>query len=137
MPEELGWRSYGLDALRAKFNGLTASLILGTVRAIWHIPLFFISGYPLQEHSGEPLKVFVFFADLIPKTFIYTYVCFSNNRSILAAILLHFVINFTGNVIEIDAFTEFIQMILLTLTAGFLIAQNRELFLRKEVEQQI
>jgi len=55
LPEELGWRGYWLDGLRIKFNGLIASLLLGCVWACWHIPLFMIKGYPLQEFAGNRL----------------------------------------------------------------------------------
>ncbi|MFW6056790.1 MAG: CPBP family intramembrane glutamic endopeptidase [Chloroflexota bacterium] len=34
VPEELGWRGYGLDSLRTRFNLLTSSLILATFWAI-------------------------------------------------------------------------------------------------------
>ncbi|ODR81820.1 hypothetical protein BG842_26385, partial [Haladaptatus sp. W1] len=42
--EELGWRGYVLDRLQLRWSALVASLILGVVWAIWHLPLFFISG---------------------------------------------------------------------------------------------
>jgi membrane protease YdiL (CAAX protease family) len=121
VPEEIGWRGYGLDALCGKYGYLTASVILGVAWGVWHIPLFFIEGYPLRGHIGEPLKLIVFFADLIPKSLIFTYVFFSNNRSILSAILLHFMVNFVGQIIEIDTVTEFIQMLLLFGVATYIL----------------
>ncbi len=42
--EELGWRPYGVDALRSKNSILRASLIFGSLWAIWHLPVFFIEG---------------------------------------------------------------------------------------------
>ena len=40
--EELGWRGYVLDRLQATRSALTATLILGVVWSLWHLPLFFI-----------------------------------------------------------------------------------------------
>lgn len=44
LPEEYGWRGYALDPLQSRFSALTASLILGAIWALWHLPLFFIEG---------------------------------------------------------------------------------------------
>jgi membrane protease YdiL (CAAX protease family) len=44
IPEELGWRGYGLDSLQARWNAFTSSLILGAAWALWHLPQFFIRG---------------------------------------------------------------------------------------------
>lgn len=41
--EETAWRGFALPRLQARFNPLAASLILGTLWALWHLPLFFIS----------------------------------------------------------------------------------------------
>lgn len=128
LPEELGWRGHWLDGLRIKFNGLIASLLLGGVWACWHIPLFMIKGYPLQELAGNRLMLFVYFAMLLPKAIIFTYIFYSNNRSTLAAILFHFMGNFVGTIIEIAVVTEFIQWLLFTAIAIYLVSARRDIF---------
>jgi len=72
LPEELGWRGYALDGLRVRSNGLIASLILGVVHAAWHIPLFYIEGYPLRDYLAQPLMMIVYFALIIPKAVVMT-----------------------------------------------------------------
>ena len=43
MLEELGWRGYGMDALRSRLVILNASILFGLLWALWHAPMFFIS----------------------------------------------------------------------------------------------
>jgi len=57
LPEEMAWRGYVLDGLQARWNALVASLIIGSLWTIWHLPLFLIEGsyqYGLgSEHPGS------------------------------------------------------------------------------------
>jgi uncharacterized protein len=42
--EEFGWRSYALPILENKFGIWMANIILGIIHALWHLPLWFITG---------------------------------------------------------------------------------------------
>jgi membrane protease YdiL (CAAX protease family) len=44
LAEELGWRGFALDPLQKGRSALSASLILGVVWALWHLPLFLMEG---------------------------------------------------------------------------------------------
>lgn len=128
VPEELGWRGYWLDKLRSKYSGLTASLIIAVGWSIWHLPLFFMPGYPLQEFTASAARLAVYFLLLLPLSIIYTYVFYRNNRSTISAILFHFMVNFTGSIIAIELQTEWIQLIVYFVAALILIKRNPQIF---------
>ncbi|GAA4437009.1 type II CAAX endopeptidase family protein [Pontibacter saemangeumensis] len=129
LPEEIGWRGYLLESLRNDFSGLQSSFIIALVWGIWHVPLFFVEGYPLQGFIASPLLLFTFFGNLFPLSILYTWLYYANRRSILAAILFHFMINYAGTIIRISPFTELVQFIWLLVIALFLVLQNKRIFL--------
>ena len=48
--EELGWRGYALPKLLETRSPLVASLIIGVLWGLWHLPTFFIAGTPQFNH---------------------------------------------------------------------------------------
>ncbi len=130
LPEELGWRGYLLDGLAEKWNPFYASLIIGVVWGIWHLPLFFIEGYPLTEYAASSTLLIVYFGSLIPKSIIMTYIYFKTDRSILTAVLFHFLVNFMGMYLNLSPSTEVIQFIIFVL-GSLLIMRDKRLFFQK------
>jgi len=126
--EELGWRGYWLESLGKQFNLFTTSLIIAVTWVLWHFPLFHIAGSPLAGLSSDPLRMVVFLGRVLPISILFTWVYCCSNRSILAAILFHLTINFTGSIIHIDSVSKFIEMLLLNLIAGIVLLKKRELF---------
>lgn len=95
LPEEIGWRGYLLDRLQARWNALTASLVLGIVWWSWHLPLFVLPGYfdAFGRAAPTPLD---FLYGIVPAAILYTWIYNNTRRSVLAVIVLHFMQNFTG-----------------------------------------
>jgi len=54
--EEVGWRGYALTELKKRFSLVASSLILGVIWGLWHLPLWFVSGY-----SGVDLLLYIVF----------------------------------------------------------------------------
>lgn len=92
-PEEYGWRGYALDRLQKAFNPLTASLILGFLWGIWHLPLHLIPGT-----TQAVIPVWEFVAQTIVLTVIYTWLHNGTGGSVLIASLFHAMGNLTGAV---------------------------------------
>lgn len=132
LPEELGWRGYGIDSLRSRFNLLEASLILSAIWAFWHIPLFFLEGSYQNKLMGYIPGLIAFFVALIPAEIMTDWLFYRNNRSTLAAICFHFSINLSGEILQLDPFTKVIQSVLLLGAALFIVWMDRELFIERK-----
>lgn len=82
--EELGWRGYALPRLQARYGSVGASLILGLLWGLWHLPLFWIPG---AVQYGLPIPGYVIAT--IGYTFIYTCIFNGTNGSVLLTCLYH------------------------------------------------
>ena len=96
IPEEMGWRGIALPKLMRKCGFNQATIFLGFMWAIWHLPLFFVEGtYQYQLVPGSSL-FWNFMFDIFFTTFIYSMIYIKTNQSIMAVILFHFMDNFSG-----------------------------------------
>ena len=92
--EELGWRGYALPRLLKQFNPLIASLILGAIWGVWHLPSFYISSL---VQSGLSLPVFLCFAMI--NSILITWIFQHTGGSVLAIVLFHYAVNFSFSII--------------------------------------
>jgi membrane protease YdiL (CAAX protease family) len=86
--EELGWRGYALPLLLEKRSAVSASLILGLIWGVWHLPTFVIPGTP---QYGLPFAAFVLLT--IEYSILMTWVFLHTHGSVLIATLFHGAIN--------------------------------------------
>lgn len=117
VPEEIGWRGYGLPALLRSVSPIYASGLISCFWCLWHIPLFFIPGYPLGDLLKEPLRLLFYLLDFFPNTLLYTWLFFSTKGSVAAAILFHWSGNFWGMAFETGTLAEGIALLLKTVCA--------------------
>jgi len=88
--EEVGWRGYALPALQARYSALVASLILGLVWGLWHLPLILTP----QARSGvAEVPVLLFLLDIVASSVFYAWVYNNTRGSLFAVTLLHTVTN--------------------------------------------
>ena len=97
--EEIGWRGFALPRLEKRYGAIVASLIVGILWALWHLPLFVWSGSPM---SGYPVWPWV--ASLLAETFVLTWLYNSASRSVLITSLFHISMNLASVVIGVRSF---------------------------------
>ena len=90
--EELGWRGYALPRLQGKYSALTASLILGVIWSLFHLPLFLMHGGSVFGNlSSEPPLGFL--VRITAGAVLITWVYNNTRGSVLLAILFHAAVN--------------------------------------------
>ena len=82
--EEVGWRGFMLPRLLHWLSPLWASMMVGTVWFLWHLPLYAADGVAL---TGGFLASFL--AQLLATATIYTWFALRSGQSLLLAIVLH------------------------------------------------
>lgn len=92
--EETGKVGYFLDRLMDRFDPISAGLISGVVWAVWHVPLFLMVGY-FSQAGFEPV-VWRFFGTFVFLEVLLAWIYHNTDRSVLAAIVFHTVINLNG-----------------------------------------
>ena len=95
--EELGWRGFALPRLLNRYSATLASLILGVIWGLWHLPTFFTPGLP---QAGLQIPLFILTALSI--SIIVTWIFIHTKGSVFLCFLLHFSFNFTATFIGLD-----------------------------------
>ena len=97
--EELGWRGYALPRLAARFGVGLASILLGGIWALWHLPLFFA---PVGDTFGQSFPLYLLQVIALSVTMAWVY---SHTRgSLLPVMLLHAAVNNTKDIVpSVDA----------------------------------
>ncbi len=127
LAEELGWRGFALDRMARRFGLLGAALILGLIWWAWHLPLFFIRGTTHYTWGLFTPFFWLFLANVIPLSVFLAWAYERNHRSILAAIIGHFMYNFTlGLFYPFGATLMLIQTVLLYLVAAGLVIFDKK-----------
>ena len=82
--EEIGWRGLALPLLQHSLATIWASLVLGAIWAVWHLPAFLLSGTPQSAWS-----LTLFFVGTVPLSVIVTPMFNSSRGSILLPAFFH------------------------------------------------
>ena len=82
--EEIGWRGYALPKLRTKHSDLIASLGVGVIWGLWHLPNL----WPFQPKQ-DALDLLLFMSDILAISILYTWLYINSRESILLVSLFH------------------------------------------------
>jgi len=82
--EEVGWRGFALPNLQIQFHPILASVILGVLWGLWHLPWFWVEG-SVQQSMSVPFFVLA----TIGYSILYTWIYNGTQGSLLMMCLLH------------------------------------------------
>src|SRR5215213_3670140 len=94
--EEIGWRGFALPRMERLHGPLLASVILGVLWALWHLPEFLVPSWAASSGGGGLVSITLFTLTALTFTIVITWVFNNTRASVLLAILVH---------TSIDAFT--------------------------------
>ena len=130
--EELGWRGYLLPRL-TEWTGLaSASLIVGAIWAVWHLPLFFMPG---ADTAGQSFPLYVL--QLMAYSVTLAWLYWRTEGSLVLTMFMHAALNNTKDIVpsgaahstspfRLDATLVFrLTVLLLWIAAGLLLVRMR------------
>src|SRR5215472_6475424 len=98
LDEELGWRGFALPRMQARRPAFTASLLLGVLWGLWHLPLMIARGLPVTIAG---LVQLVFFILLVTAwAVLFTWVYNNTNGSLFLMVLMHTVLDIAALTIQ-------------------------------------
>ena len=132
--EEIGWRGYARPRLARRLGLARASLLLGIVWAVWHLPLFFVPGI---DNYGQSFAIFTLQVTAMSVAMAWLYA--RTGGSLLLVMLMHGASNQTRNIVPsavpgaADAFTlstylpAWLTVSLLWIAAGYFLVRMPKL----------
>jgi membrane protease YdiL (CAAX protease family) len=120
--EEFGWRGLALPLLQRRFAPFWASIVLGVIWAVWHIPAFLLSGAPQSSWSFP-----AFFVGVVALSVLITPMFNAARGSLLVPVLFHFQ---TNGPAWPDA--QPWDSLVFTLLAAIVVAVNRKALFTRE-----
>jgi uncharacterized protein len=115
--EEFGWRGYALPVLTTQVGWRGASLIVGCVWGLWHLPLFFIPG---TAQAQMPIALFM--ASSVAMSVILARMAVNTRFSIIPALVFHWAINAWPGFIPIIPNSASVRPYVLVMCILFVIA---------------
>lgn len=123
--EEIGWRGFLLPRLLKNRSAFQASLLLGTLWAMWHIPLFLIEGTVQSS-----ISFLIYFMYTVILTFFITFLYLKTDKRTSTALYMHTSANMAIGVfyvIDQSIGIIFVGIFMLGFLA-FLLLKNKETF---------
>ncbi len=94
--EEFGWRGYLMPTLTARMSWRAASLGVGVVWGLWHLPLFFMDGTAQAQMS-----IAIFLINIIAGSVLFGWLFERTARSVFPALVMHTSLNAFAGILGI------------------------------------
>ncbi|GIN72320.1 CAAX amino protease [Bacillus sp. J14TS2] len=119
--EEIGWRGFAQIELQKKYSPLKASIIIGFWWGLWHLPIWFTTGFK----GIDLIKYIVFFMIALISTKIVMTAFYNLNQNLIIPIIIHQFFNFfigliNGNLIDLIMYSAIFYFV----AAMFLVVIN-------------
>ncbi len=82
--EEFGWRGFAQEPLQEKIGVIPASLVIGAIWGLWHLPLWFMAG---DLHSAYSFLAFVMMTTSI--SIIYAWLYNASGKKLIVVVFFH------------------------------------------------
>ncbi len=92
--EEVGWRGYALPRLATLLGLGGASVLLGVMWALWHLPLFFLHG---SGSDGQSFPIYLLHVTALSVAMSWLY--WKTEGSLLLVMLMHATVNNTTGIV--------------------------------------
>jgi len=90
--EEVGWMGYAFEPMQDQGSASKATLVLGLIWAIWHVPFYIFI-------MADPVFIVAQVLILLGLRFLLVWIFNNTGKSVFAAILFHAVYNVTNGVL--------------------------------------
>jgi uncharacterized protein len=111
--EEVGWRGYAQPRLQYRLGPIGASLVIGSVWALWHLPLALIEG---STQGQPPFALYV--VHVVALAAIFTWLYMRSEASLLLATLLHASIQASGAILPVTGTAAYPATVAITVAAA-------------------
>ncbi len=115
LPEEMAWRGYAFHELSGK-SICQAQLIVASLWALWHVPLFFIQGSYQAGLGLFTTGFWLFFINIFASSFIAGWLYLKSRCSIVIAFVFHYLVNVTGELFNLSDSGEIAKHMLLAVS---------------------
>ena len=92
--EELGWRGFALPRLWNHFGLSLASVVLGIIWAVWHLPFFYLAGADKFDQSFP-----VYLLSVVALSIAMAWLYWRTRGSLLLVMLMHSAVNNTTGIV--------------------------------------
>ncbi|MHA6621807.1 CPBP family intramembrane glutamic endopeptidase [Pseudonocardia sp. DLS-67] len=89
LAEEFGWRGYAQPRLRRLLAPVPTAVLLGLAWAVWHVPLFLVTGTTQSEIGLFSVQALLFFATFVPLSYTIWVVSERLRGGVAAAVAVH------------------------------------------------